>query len=365
MSPTTSDKLQTPSSAADDLSVKSKTWGKRTGGKVALSELYVPVADDLAAVESILEQELKSDTPFVDALLDHSSMLGGKRVRPLLLLLSARAVAGTDESRESRDGTSLDDSVRFMAAAVEMIHTATLVHDDVLDQAEVRRHRPTAHVRWGNRISVLLGDYLFTHAFHVASKSGSVGSMAKLASSSNLVCAGEMKQNYHVKNFEMEPGTYFEIISQKTAELCASSCGIGALLAGADEQVTQQFEDYGRHLGMAFQIVDDVLDLTGSEDTVGKTLGTDLVNGKPTLPMIHALSVMEQAKRQRLLELLKSGDDIDAAIGMMQEAGSFDYASKIAVEHIAQAESFARSLAETPASNSLVSIASFVVKRSR
>ncbi len=334
-----------------------------------LAALYAPVAPHLASVESILQTELKSDTPFVDQLLEHSWLLGGKRMRPVLLLLSGLAqvtsanekFSGPEEAHRALQ--TLQEKLHLMAAAVEMIHTATLVHDDVLDKADLRRHQPTANAKWDNRVSVLLGDYLFTHAFHVASKSGSAAAMGKLAASSNLVCAGEMKQNFHAGNFEIEESVYFEIISQKTAELCAAACGIGAMLVGASEAEVANFEEYGRDLGIAFQIVDDVLDLVGTQGNVGKTLGTDLFNAKATLPVIHCLRTLPADQRQPLLSVLEAGTDVTRAVEFLNSTGSIQHARQVAMKHAASAEAFAKSLPTSDSADALVKIAQFILSR--
>ena len=320
-----------------------------------LAALYAPVSAQLAAVESILQTELSSDTPFVDQLLEHSWLLGGKRMRPVLLLLSGMSIAKPENHA--------DRELQLMGAAVEMIHTATLVHDDVLDKADVRRHQPTANAKWDNRVSVLLGDYLFTHAFHVASKSGSAAAMGKLAASSNLVCAGEMKQNFHAGNFEIDQSVYFEIISQKTAELCAAACGIGALLVGGSDTEIEQFESYGRDLGIAFQIIDDVLDLVGTQGSVGKTLGTDLFNAKATLPVIHCLETLPSDERGQFLEVLEAGTDVAKAVELLQSTGSIEHARQVAKEHAQKAKAFAQSLPDNEASSALVELAQFILER--
>ena len=331
----------------------------RSSEKLAL--LYAPVAPVLADVETMLHDNLRSETPWVDQLLEHSWLLSGKRMRPVLLLLSG--LAFNQQSKSNATADDLPASLVPMATAVEMIHTATLVHDDVIDDADVRRHQPTANSKWDNRISVLLGDYLFTHAFHVGSKADSVKALAMLAAASNKVCAGEMKQNFHAGKFDITAETYFEIISEKTAELCAVSCAAGALLAGADEGAIEQYEQYGRDLGMAFQIIDDVLDLDGDADTVGKTLGTDLVNRKPTLPVIHCLSKLDEDRRRELLTAIADPQQLDQVIATLASTGSIEYARSVARSYIESAASFAGSLGNGTAAQSLQMIAKFVLKR--
>ncbi len=321
-----------------------------------LAKLYAPVAEPLASVETILQTELSSDTPFVDQLLEHSWLVGGKRMRPVLLLLSGMAIA--------KPQTCADRELHLMGAAIEMIHTATLIHDDVLDKADLRRHQPTANAKWGNRVSVLLGDYLFTHAFHVGSKSGSAAALGKLAAASNLVCAGEMKQNFHAGKFEIDESVYFEIVTQKTAELCAAACGIGAMLVGGNASQIDAFESYGRDLGIAFQIIDDVLDLVGTAEDVGKTLGTDLFNAKATLPIIHCLKTLTNDQRSQFLAVLNAGSDVDHAVKLLNSTGSIDYARQVAQQHASRAEAFAKSLPHNEAAQSLIKLAQFILERS-
>ena len=328
-----------------------------------LQSIYAPVKNSLSEVENTLQSNLRSDTPWVDQLLEHSWMLSGKRMRPVLLLLSGLVVK--QQTEPSANDLNLPKELISMAAAVEMIHTATLVHDDVIDKADTRRHKPTANAKWDNRTSVLLGDYLFTHAFHVGSKSGSVQALAMLAAASNKVCAGEMKQNFHAGHFDIGVETYYEIISEKTAELCAVSCAAGALLAGADEKAVNGFEQYGRDLGMAFQIIDDVLDLVGDPKTVGKTLGTDLVNRKPTLPIIHCLSQLSSERKMDLLQIVSKPKHLEQVLETLNNTGSIDYARQVAQSHIQNALTFANSLGGGTAAESLLKIAEFVLKRSR
>ena len=347
--------------AAVDLQA-ANTAGQSTKS-LMLQSIYAPVKDSLGKVEDTLQTNLRSDTPWVDQLLEHSWLLSGKRMRPVLLLLSGLVIKQQSES--SANDSQLPKQLIPMAAAVEMIHTATLVHDDVIDKADTRRHKPTANAKWDNRTSVLLGDYLFTHAFHVGSKSESVQALAMLAAASNKVCAGEMKQNFHAGHFEIDAEIYYEIISEKTAELCAVSCAAGALLAGANEDTVERFEQYGRDVGMAFQIIDDVLDLVGDPNTVGKTLGTDLINRKPTLPIIHCLSKLSEDRKQDLLDIISDPKQLQRVLETLNSTGSIDFARDVAKTHIESAVVFANSLGQGTAAHSLLTIAEFVLKRSR
>ncbi len=319
-----------------------------------LSQIYAPVASELRSVEQILRTELKSKTPFVDQLLEHSWLLGGKRIRPVFLLLSAAATGEVTQPHLQ------------LAAALEMIHTATLVHDDILDDAKTRRHRETANQKWGTKVSVLLGDYLFTHSFHVASLAGSAEALRMLAQASNRVCEGEMRQNAWQGDFELSEKDYLEMITEKTAELCGVGCKMGAFMSNASPEVVDQFEGYGRNLGVAFQIIDDVLDLVGSPSDVGKTLGTDILNQKPTLPVIHSLEKLETTKRDELIALLTSETATNAdVIEMLNQNSSIEYARDVAQSHAQRAAEFAEGLEPSDHSAALIALAQFVLSRTR
>ncbi len=257
--------------------------------------LFAPVSTELAAVEQMLCDELTSDDTFVDSLVKHAFRLGGKRLRPALLLLSAQACGGLGRSHI------------VLGAVVEMIHTATLVHDDVLDEASMRRHQDTLNARHDNEASVLVGDYLFTHAFALASSLETTYACQVIGQATNAVCAGELRQIHSRGNYALAEEDYLSIIEAKTAELCACCCRLGAHYAGASPETTRSLTRYGRALGIAFQIVDDLLDVVGDEQQAGKSLGTDLEKEKLTLPIIRMLSRLGERDRQAVVEQLHLG----------------------------------------------------------
>ena len=240
-------------------------------------DLYGPVAADLEEVERILSQTLKSRYAQVQPVVDHVRHYRGKRLRPVLLLLTARACGKPTPAHH------------VLGAVVEMIHTATLVHDDILDGASVRRHVPTVNAGWGVHNAVLLGDYLFTHAFHLASTLDDVRACRLIGEATNRVCEGELCQGLERGNLDLTEADYFDMIDGKTAELLACCCQLGALFSGASAEVVQALARFGRYVGLAFQIADDLLDLVGDEQTTGKSLGTDLEQQKMTLPLIRVL----------------------------------------------------------------------------
>ena len=257
-----------------------------------IADFLAPIASELAEAERIFAQELGSRHPFVQQLVDHCSAFRGKRLRPALVLLCGQAVG------------RLTPDHPVLAAVVEMIHTATLVHDDILDESLVRRHAATINAEWGNETAVLLGDYLFTHAFHLAASLESTLACRWIGRATNLVCEGEMNQVHHRGDLDLDESTYLDIIQGKTAELIAVSCKLGAHYAGADVETTERLERFGRDLGSAFQIADDVLDLWGEERVAGKSLGTDLFKQKLTLPVIRLLNVAPLEVRREVHGLL-------------------------------------------------------------
>jgi octaprenyl-diphosphate synthase len=254
---------------------------------------YAPIAADLEHFERILAETLTGARPCVTELVRHLRHYRGKRLRPALLLLSARACGDVTPAHH------------LLAAVVEMIHTATLVHDDILDEAARRRHVPTINARWGNQTGVLLGDYLFTHAFHLASQVDARACRI-IGESTNRVCEGELYQGSERGNLNLTEQDYFDIIDSKTAELTCCCCRLGALYSGSADFVVESMSRYGRWLGIAFQIADDVLDLFGDEAATGKSLGTDLEQHKLTLPLIRLLEQLPRTSLSHVEAILRS-----------------------------------------------------------
>lgn len=283
---------------------------------------FTPVARDIEDADRIFDRTLAAYRGPFGSLIEHLRHYRGKRLRPALLLLTAKALG------------KLSPHHHTLAAAVEMIHTATLVHDDVLDEAELRRHMPTVNAGWGNKVSILLGDMLFTHAFHLTS---TVDRRACeiIGEATNRVCAGELRQVSERGNLAITEENYFCIIDGKTAALTECCGRLGALYAGASEEVATRLATFGRSLGLAFQIADDLLDLVGREDAAGKTLGTDLEQQKLTLPVIHCLSRLPEAEAEALRAEIHSGGD---GLGRrtllaLEKTQSLAYARRRAEEH--------------------------------
>jgi octaprenyl-diphosphate synthase len=258
------------------------------------ASLFAPIAADLDEVGRILARTLRSPRACVAALVAHLDHYRGKRLRPALLLLTARACGRVTPAHHT------------LGAVVEMIHTATLVHDDVLDDAAVRRHVATVNAGWGNQASILLGDFLFTHAFHLASTLDDVRACRIIGESTNRVCEGELQQNTERGNLGLREDDYLDMIDGKTAELTSCCCRLGALFSGAAPDVVECLARYGRQLGLAFQIADDLLDLLGDERATGKSLGTDVEQQKMTLPLIRLLEQSPPDSASRLRQILQS-----------------------------------------------------------
>jgi octaprenyl-diphosphate synthase len=275
-----------------------------TEASLDLQFIYQPIQREMRALSGFLKAEFHSREPFLWEVLQHIAKFRGKQIRPALLFLVSKA--GASEASE--------DHVKI-AAVIELIHTATLVHDDVLDDARLRRDVETVHRRWGERAAVLIGDYIYSRAFHLSTE---VPGMAGLLSdTTHAICEGELLQ-IATRFQEIDETTYFQIISKKTAVLYGVSCEIGGILGGLDADRCRRFRDFGMELGTAFQIVDDCLDYKGTEAVAGKSLGTDLRQGKVTLPLIVLMESMSEAERKWLRETLAKPLSSEAEAGIRQ-----------------------------------------------
>lgn len=326
---------------------------ENAGARELLARVQELVGRELREVEGTFLAEIESRHPFVREVLGHLTSYRGKRLRPTLMLLSALACGGIESAH------------LVLAAVVEMIHTATLVHDDVLDEATTRRHVATVNSRWSNETSVLLGDYLFTHAFHLTSSLGDAAACRMIGRATNLVCEGEMAQNAESGNLALSEDQYLEIIEAKTAELCAASCFLGAHYAGASRATCTALDGYGRALGIAFQIADDLLDVVGSERQTGKSLGTDLQGQKLTLPIIHLLSQASPDEVERLRELLAHPDRRTRATlhPLLESRGALRYARARADEFTLAARQHLAGLPDSAAKQLLEDMAEFATER--
>ena len=318
-----------------------------------LQDIYAPVRDDLAQAQRIFDEELVSALPFVNDLCETVRSYRGKMLRPALLMLSARASG------------RLCPAHHILAAVVEMVHMATLVHDDVLDEADERRRRPTIASANGNVTAVLLGDYLISHAFHLCSSLDTVHAALRIGATTNVVCEGELLQNRRLGDVSLTEEEYFEIIQRKTGALTAVACELGATYAGADETQVEALYSYGLSAGVAFQIMDDVLDIVGEPGAVGKTLGRDFAKGIMTLPMIHCLQQARPATANALRSAIGRSEHEapDRLCEWLAEASSVEYAVSTAREHVASALGQLESLPLGDARQSLIALTDFIIDR--
>jgi len=262
---------------------------------MTLQDIYAPVKDDLQRVDDLLDKELSAHSGKIKDLVDHVSSFSGKRMRPALALLAGQCFDRVHTAHI------------YASTVVELIHSATLVHDDILDEAQIRRGVPTISAIWGTEISVLLGDYIFSRAFAVIAEFDGSQCLPLITKTTDKMCEGELIQLKSRYDLDLTEEMYLKIAELKTASLCAVSTQLGALLAGADKETVNNFYTFGLNLGLAFQITDDCLDITGEEDIVGKSLGTDLGQGKLTLPAIRLLQRLEGAERDEIKTVMQNG----------------------------------------------------------
>jgi len=319
-----------------------------------LADIQSLAATDMAAVDALIRHRLSSDVVLVNQIGEHIVAAGGKRLRPMLLLLAARAFGqnGADAHQ--------------LAAVIEFIHTATLLHDDVVDESDLRRGRKTANALWGNAPSVLVGDFLYSRSFQLMVELDRIEVMRVLADTTNAIAEGEVLQLLHVHNPDVDEAAYLRVIERKTAVLFAAATRLGALVAGQDAGMQQAMHEYGMNLGYAFQIADDVLDYSADESTLGKHLGDDLAEGKATLPLIHAMAHSANATRARLREIVEQGDlgALPEVIAAIHEHGSLQYSHGRASEYALAAERALDRCGDNEAIRALRGLATHAVERS-
>lgn len=257
------------------------------------AEIQALVAEKMKQTETVMFAEMRSEVPLAELIMQYALGQGGKRFRPLLTLLSAGVC---DYHHEH---------AILAAAFIEFIHNATLLHDDVVDESTMRRGQPTANMAFSNAASVLVGDFLYTRAFQLMVRTGNMAVLATMAEATNLVAAGEVMQLSNMHDPDVDEARYYRVIELKTAVLFSAACKVAAQLAGAEIDTVTALADYGRYLGMAFQIMDDVLDYTGDADKIGKSLGDDLAEGKPTMPLIRAQQQLNATSKARLREIIE------------------------------------------------------------
>ncbi len=280
------------------------------------------VQDDITKTDQVLIDHLSSDVALINQMSGYIIGAGGKRLRPLLLLLCARATNYQGEHHH------------LMAVVIELIHTATLLHDDIVDESNTRRGKDTANEVWGNAASVLVGDFLYSRAFEMMVKPDSMRIMTLLSKATNEIAQGEVMQLLNCQNSALTEKEYYKVIERKTAVLFQAATQIGAILSDTDEAQELALKNYGLHLGNAFQIIDDVLDYESDFETMGKEVGDDLAEGKTTLPMIYAIENTAGEQRDLLINAIENADNtqIDKIVDILSSVNAFDYTRQKAQE---------------------------------
>ena len=320
---------------------------------MSIDSIQTLARDEMAAVDTLIRAKLHSDVLLIKQISEHIIVAGGKRLRPMLTVLAARAAGYA-----GRDHTAL-------AAIIEFIHTATLLHDDVVDESDLRRGRKTANALWGNAPSVLVGDFLYSRAFQLMVGLDSMAIQKRLADTTNRIAEGEVLQLLHVHNPDTDEAAYLNVIERKTAELFSAATGLAAYLADADGPACAAMDDYGLHLGMAFQIADDVLDYVGDAEALGKNLGDDLAEGKATLPLIHAMGHAKDDVRERLRLIIATGDAaaMPEVLAAIAAADSLRYCTDKAHFHADAAKAALGALPESAWKQALLDLADYSVAR--
>lgn len=312
------------------------------------------VSDDIKAVNNLIRSELNSDIALINTLGEYIVQAGGKRLRPLILLLSARAL-GFDGKHHIT-----------LAAVIEFIHTATLLHDDVVDASTLRRGNPTANDVWGNEASVLVGDFLYSRSFEMMVRAENMQVMDVMAETTNAIAEGEVMQLLNAHIAETTEATYLDTIYRKTARLFEAAAQLGGILASADLETIGALATYGKHLGNAFQLVDDMLDYQASSEQMGKNTGDDLAEGKPTLPLIEAMRLGTAEQTLLIKTAIENGeiDKLDKVLQIVKQTGALQYTQKVAQNESESAINALSTLHESIYKRALIDLAHFSVSRS-
>jgi len=324
------------------------------GTALNLPDLLAPIADDMKAVDTVIRTRLDSQVVLIRTIGDYIIGAGGKRMRPALLLMIAKALGyrGTHH--------------HLLAAVVEFIHTATLLHDDVVDESSLRRGRSTANAVYGNAASVLVGDYLYSRSFEMMVEADSMRVMGLMSEATTVIAEGEVLQLLNVHDPDVSQERYLQVVRYKTAKLFEAAAQVGAVLAGATPAQEEAAAAYGRHIGTAFQLVDDVLDYSGDAHALGKNVGDDLREGKPTLPLIRVMETGTPAQRELIRTAIQTGDaDFAAVAQAIQATDALEHARRAAQ---AEAQAARQALAALPISvyqKSLLEFCAFAVNRDR
>lgn len=319
----------------------------------SIQSLQASVADDIDALNRLILKELHSDVALVNKIGEYIVAAGGKRLRPLLVLLSAKACDYQGE-----------DHI-YLATIIEFIHTATLLHDDVVDTSDMRRGHSTANALWGNAPSVLVGDFLYSRAFQLMNKIESLPIMKIMADTTNLIAEGEVLQLMNCHDPDTTEATYLQVIHYKTAALFAAATKASAVLAKANEDTQEALYCYGLQLGIAFQLVDDVLDYRGDSEVMGKNVGDDLAEGKPTLPLIYAMQYANTEQQKLIRHTIEHGglDHLDEVLLAIENTKALDYSMKKAQNAALTAQTCLANLPSSPYKDALIALTNIAINR--
>jgi octaprenyl-diphosphate synthase len=320
---------------------------------VSLSACLARIADDMQQVDSVIRQSLSSQVPLINQISEYIIHSGGKRLRPALVLMAGDLAGGVTAEHHQ------------LASIIEFIHTATLLHDDVVDASDLRRGKSTANHVYGNPASVLVGDFLYSRAFQMMVKLQNMRIMDILADATNIISEGEVLQLLNVRNVGVSEQDYLQVINFKTAKLFEAATRLGAVQCQVGSEQEEGLATYGMHLGTAFQLVDDVLDLTGDSEKIGKTLGNDLAEGKVTLPMLYAIQQAPTEQAELVKQALLEGHvaQLDKVLEILHAVNAFDYVRSVAQKEAKLACQALEIFDSSPAKQALLDLANFSVSR--
>ena len=330
---------------------------------MSLGQIYAPIQQDLDRTDSLFVEVLSTDNEFVLDMVRYLGETQGKKVRAALCLLAFRACL----SSKSQATVDQYNQSLMTAEAVELIHNATLVHDDVIDSSDTRRGRKTLNYRWGNEITVLMGDFIFARVFGLLARHVAPTVIQVISVATDRLCEGEIQEvraRFLVTQNEAE---YYDIIEKKTAALMAVACEAGAMLAGDDPEQRRRLREYGLKVGIAFQVADDLLDLTAPEAKLGKPNGHDIKEGKFTLPLLHSLKVCSREERSRVQEVLLKQElaphDVEFVMAFIRQHGGIQYAQQMAEKMVAEAKELLMGLPDSASRASLLGMADYIIQR--
>ena len=320
---------------------------------MTLSTILSPIKSDLLAVNEVIRASLYSEVPLVNQVAGHIIQGGGKRLRPSTLLLVGGLFGPIRKEHHE------------LAAVIEFIHTATLLHDDVVDQSTKRRNHKTANTIFGNAASVLVGDFIYSRAFQMMVKINHMKVMEVLANTTNTIAEGEVLQLLNIHNASIKDEDYLKVVYYKTAKLFESAAELGAIIGGAHDNDIKALAQFGKHMGIAFQLIDDVLDLSGNPEEIGKNLGDDLAEGKPTLPLLYALKKGSDDQKNIIRAAIENGGltELESVLKAVKDTKALEYVKQLAKEEIEKGEKLIQHIKSSVYKNTLLTLTQFVTSR--